>query len=764
MKSVLLTACLFLSAPMALAGGFDLTRLNRIDAIAAEQIAKANVPGAVVVVVHDDAVVFRKAYGHRQLVPEKRDMTFDAVFDMASLTKPIATATSVMRLVEQGKIKLSEPVAKYWPEFAANGKEAVTVEQLMLHTAGLIPDNSIKDYVGTRDEMLGRVAGQKLEAPPGTRFKYSDVGFIALGALVHKVSGQPLDQFAAENVFKPLKLTATGYKPAAGAPFAVTGVRDGKLIAGEVHDPRAFALGGVAGHAGLFSTVDDVTRYCRMLLRGGELDGVRILSPLAVKYFTDPHPVPGGLRSYGWDVDTSYSGPRGDLFPAGDGFGHTGFTGTSVWVDPPSKTAIIILTNRLHPDEKKGNSAEIRRQIANVVASAITTDTGRLFHQKTSTARGPVLTGIDVLRRDKFASLKGRSVGLVTNHTGRGADGTATIDLLAKADGVKLVALFSPEHGLRGEKDEKVGDGKDEKTGLPIYSLYGERRKPTAETLKGIDTLVYDIQDIGCRFYTYSSTLGLTLEAGKENGVRVVVLDRPNPIGGVLVEGPVRDEGRGSFVGYHDVPVRHGLTVGEMAKLFNVERGIGAELEIVKCENWRRGDTFERTALPWRNPSPNMRHLTAAMLYPGVGLLETTNVSVGRGTERPFEWVGAPYLDGRRFADEMNKAKLPGVKFVPTSRTPTGSTFKDKECGGVDIVVTDWDRLRPVHVGLTLAATLRKLYAKEWETKRFDTLLIHKATFDGLTAGKSVAELEKAWQQDLQKYLDRRAKVLLYEE
>ncbi len=762
MKSVLL-AVAFTLLPSLLRADIDAARLARIDTIAAEQIQKANIPGAVVVVVHNDAVVYRKAFGHRQQ-PDK-PMTFDAVFDMASLTKSIATGTSVMRLVEDGKIRVADPVAKYWPAFAANGKESVTVEHCLLHTAGLIADNSIKDYVGTRDDMLGRIAELKLEAPPGTRFKYSDVGYIVLGELVAKISGQPLDVFAAENVFKPLMLSHTSYKPAAGLPFAVSGIRDGKVIAGEVHDPRAFALGGVAGHAGLFSTADDVTRYCRMLMRGGELDGTRLLSPLTVKYFTDPHAVPGGQRSYGWDVDTSYSGERGDLFPPGDGFGHTGFTGTSVWIDPPTKTAIIILTNRLHPDEKKGNAAEIRRQVANIVASAITTDSGRLFAQKTTAARtGSVLTGIDVLRRDKFASLKGKNVGLVTNHTGRAADGTPTIDLFAKADGVKLVALFSPEHGIRGEKDEKVGDGKDEQTGLPVFSLYGERRKPTADTLKGIDTLVYDIQDIGCRFYTYSSTLGLVLEAAKENGLRVVVLDRPNPIGGVLVEGPVRDAGRGSFVGYHDVPLRHGLTVGEMAKLFNIERKVGADLEIVTCENWRRGDTFERTGLPWRNPSPNMRHLTAAMLYPGVGLLETTNVSVGRGTERPFEWIGAPWIDGRKLAAELNRAKLPGVKFVPTSRTPTGSTFKDKECGGIDILVEDWNRLRPVPVGLTMAAALRKLYPREWETKRFDTLLLHKATFDGLTAGQSVAELEKAWQPELQKYLARRAAVLLYEE
>ncbi len=760
MKSLAFLVSLVLALPTF--ADIDASRLARIDAVVEAAIQKANCPGAVVVVVHGDAVVFRKAFGHRQLVPTKEPMTFETVFDLASLTKPIATGTSIWLLIERGQLKLSDPIAKHWPEFAANGKEAVTVEHCLLHTSGLIPDNSIKDYVGTREEMFARIAALKLNAPLGTRFQYSDVGFIVLGELVKRISGKPVDEFAAENVFKPLKLTGTGYKPATG-PFAVTGIRDGKVIAGTVHDPRAFALGGVAGHAGLFGTADDLARYARMLLRDGDLDGVRIFSPLTVKRFTEPHAVPGGLRSHGWDVDTSYSAPRGELFPRATGFGHTGFTGTSLWIDPPSKTAVVILTNRLHPDEKKGNVTELRRQIATIVAGAITKDGERVFTERTSLSK-PVLTGTDVIVRDKFSILKGKSVGLVTNHTGRASDGTPLIDLLAKADGVKLVALFSPEHGIRGEKDEKVGDGKDEKTGLPVYSLYGERRKPTAETLKGIDTLVYDIQDIGCRFYTYPSTLGLCLEAAKEQGIKIVVLDRPNPIGGVLIEGPVRDPGRGSFVGFHELPLRHGLTIGELVTLFNVERNIGANLEVVTCENWRRGDTLDRTGLPWRNPSPNMRHLTAALLYPGIGLLETTNISVGRGTERPFEWIGAPWIDSRKLAQALNAQRIPGLRFVPVNRSPISSVHKDKDCGGVDILVDDWNALRPVHVGLTIATVLRKTYAKEWDPKRFDTLLLHKATFDGVLAGKPVAELEQAWQPDLAKYRERRAKVLLYEE
>ena len=373
-------------------------------------------------------------------------------------------------------------------------------------------------------------------------------------------------------------------------------------------------------------------------------------------------------------------------------------------------------------------------------------------------------TGIDVLAAEGFARLKGRKVGLITNHTGQSADGTPTIDLLARADGVKLVALFSPEHGIRGELDEKVGDTVDAKTGLPVYSLYGERRKPTAETLKGIDTLVYDIQDIGCRFYTYISTLGLVLEAAKEHGLRVVVLDRPNPIGGVAVEGPIRDAGRGSFVAYHELPVRHGLTVGELARLFNADLNLKVDLDVVQVTGWRRGDLFDRTGLTWRNPSPNMRHLTAALLYPGIGLLETTNVSVGRGTERPFEWIGAPWIDGQRLAAELSRRDLPGVRFVPVNRTPISSTHKGAACGGVDIIAIDWSKVSPVRLGLEIATTLRGLYPDKWQTKNFDRLLVHKATYDGVVAGKPVADLERAWQTDLEAFRKRRAAVLLYPE
>ena len=763
MRLFLSFACLIVLPLAVQAEPIDKTRLARIDTAVEAAIKRGDCPGAVVLVVHDDDVVYRKPFGQAMLQPAKKPMAVDAVFDMASITKPVATATSVWLLIEQGKLRLSDKVFKSWPEFAVNKKDAITIEHLLLHTSGLTADNALADYTNGKAKAMERIASLALEAEPGMRFRYSDVGFIVLGELVERISGEPVNTFARKHIFDPLEMTSSGFKPKGNIKdrAAPTGLHDGKVLIGEVHDPRAALMDGVAGHAGLFGTADDLARFARMLLRGGELDGARILSPLTVKRLTEPHAVPGGQRSLGWDVDTSFSSPRGELFRKGEGFGHTGFTGTSIWIDPPSKTAIIILTNRVHISEKV-QVTQLRREIATIVASAVVSDSS--IRNPKSEIRNTE-TGIDVLEKEKFARLEGKKIGLVTNHTGVNRLGQTTIDLLHHAKGLKLVALFSPEHGIRGELDQpNVGDTTDAKTGLPVYSLYGKRRKPDAETLKGIDTLVYDIQDIGCRFYTYISTLGLLLEAAAEHKVRVVVLDRPNPIGGLTVEGPMRDEGKDSFIAWHTIPVRHGMTVGELAKLFVAEKKLGVDLEVVKIESWRRGDFFDRTGLSWVNPSPNMRSLTQAYLYPGIGLLETTNLSVGRGTDRPFEWIGAPWLNAPKLAATLNREGLPGVRFVPTSLTPKASVFANQYCFGIQIIIDDWQRFQPLRTGLAIAVALRKLQPDDWNMKNYDRLLLHKATFDAVQSGKSVAEIEKGWEPGFREFLERRKKVLLYGE
>jgi uncharacterized protein YbbC (DUF1343 family) len=373
-----------------------------------------------------------------------------------------------------------------------------------------------------------------------------------------------------------------------------------------------------------------------------------------------------------------------------------------------------------------------------------------------------VLTGIDVLERDGFKPLQGQRVGLITNHTGLTADGRSTIDALHRAPGVKLVALFGPEHGIRGEVDQKVGDSTDPRTGLPIYSLYGETTRPKPEQLRGLDALVFDIQDVGCRFYTYISTLGGALEeAGKAN-IHFVVLDRPNPIGGVHIEGPVADADRLSFVAWHPIPVRHGMTVGELARLYNVERQVGAGLVVVPCEGWRRTEWWDETGLTWTNPSPNMRSLAEATLYPGIGLLEYTNLSVGRGTDTPFEVLGAPWIDGRKLAAELNARKLRGVRFIPIRFTPSASKFAKEACGGVNILVTDRAQFRPVHAGIHVACALRKLYPDDWKLDRYDGLLVNRKAFALLRAGESAAAIEGSWKTELDDFAASRRKYLIY--
>ncbi len=374
-----------------------------------------------------------------------------------------------------------------------------------------------------------------------------------------------------------------------------------------------------------------------------------------------------------------------------------------------------------------------------------------------------VRTGVDILVRDGFRVLDGASVGLITNHTGLTRDGVATADLLQTTPGVKLTSLFGPEHGIRGAVDEAVADGTDEKTGLPVYSLYGQRTEPTTEQLAGLTTLVFDIQDVGCRFYTYISTLGNCLIAAARHRLRFIVLDRPNPINGVMVEGPLPDETRLSFTAFHSIPVRHGMTIGEMARLICAERSLDVELIVVKCEGWKRSDWWDATGLTWINPSPNMRSLTQAVLYPGVGLLEFTNVSVGRGTDTPFEILGAPWMDGRALAYVLNAKGLPGVRFIPVEFTPHASKFEGEKCRGINLLITDRSRFLAVRTGIEIALALRALHLEEWQASKYMTLLASRLAMDGVLAGEEYAALAKRWTPDLRGFTQARNHFMLYE-
>ncbi len=733
-------------------------------------IAEGRLPGGVVWVEHGGED-YEKAIGERAVEPGREAMTSDTIFDAASLTKVIATTTCVLKLAERGKVELEAPVARYLPEFVGENKQRVTVRHLLTHTSGNKPGIATSG-INSYEEGIARACRNPLGDAPGTLIRYSDINFILLGEIVHRVSGKTLDEFAAAEIFRPLGMKDTGFRPAAASRPRIAPTTRG-TERGVVHDPTASKMGGVAGHAGLFTTAGDLARFARMLLAGGELEGVRILQSETVQRMTSvqtPDAI-AGRRGLGWDIDTGYSGPRGKWFPLGS-YGHTGWTGTSLWIDPFSQSFVIFLSNRNHPTEA-GNVLPLRQLLGTLAAEsvrgfnfarvpgALPPRPGGPLATVRATATAEVLTGLDVLVRDQFAPLRGLRVGLITNHTGIDRQRRRNIDLLAKAEGVTLVALFSPEHGIAGQADEKVGDARDAATGLPVYSLYGEGRAPKPEQLAGLDALVFDIQDIGCRFYTYGSTLGESLVAAAKAKLKFFVLDRPNPIGGVLVDGPVRD-GVASFTAWHEVPVRHGLTLGELAQMYNTERGIGAALTVIPCEGWTRDLWWDQTGLPWVNPSPNMRSLTAATLYPGVGLIEFCQVSVGRGTDRPFELVGAPYIDDRAFAAALNAEQLPGVRFIPTRFTPTSSVFSGKDCGGVQILITNRDNLNPVEVGLALSRALQRQHPAEWKGERLAKLLVHPATEAGVRDLSEISTMKATWLPARETFTERRRKVLIY--
>ncbi|WP_425395175.1 exo-beta-N-acetylmuramidase NamZ domain-containing protein [Aeoliella sp.] len=724
-----------------------------IDRAVKEQLEKKKLPGCVVVVGRHGQIVHRKAYGFRRLEPSPEEMTVDTVFDMASLTKPIATSTSIMQLVETGQIRLRDKVSDYFPEFAANGKEDVTIEQLLVHSSGLIPDNPVGDFTDGWEVALDHICQLKPRSTPGEKFKYSDVGFLMLGGLVEKVTGQPLDEYAVEHVFAPLGMKETTFKPgeALSKRAATTEKVDGQWLRGVVHDPRARLLGGVAGHAGLFSTADDLSIYAEALLNGG----APVVSPRTLAEWTTPRNVDGSMRGLGWDMRSGYSKNRGEMMSP-RAFGHGGFTGTAMWIDPELDLFVIFLSNRVHPNGK-GEVNRLAGRIGTIASAGCLTSAGNDESSK------PVVLGIDALAEDDFRPLHGKRVGLIVNHTSLNADGRPTLELLAASPDVNLVALFSPEHGLKGEADHaNIGDTVEEKTQLPVYSLYGKTRKPTPEQMAEVDVLVFDIQDIGCRFYTYLSTMGLAMEAAAEAGKSFVVLDRPNPIGGHLVEGPLRDEGDDVFVGYHTIPVRHGMTMGEMAQMIMAEKQLDLDLTVVKTKNWDRATYLYDTGLPWVQTSPNMRSLTEAVIYPGVGLFETTNLSVGRGTDSPFEVVGAPWIDGRKLAQAIRNHHPPGVEVVPMRFTPEASKFEGQECGGVNFIVTDWAEFESLDLGWALGAALVELYPDEWDSSKFNRLLISNKTLELVRSGASPAKIEESYQQPLEEFLTRRGEFLLY--
>ncbi|MGI6346526.1 MAG: exo-beta-N-acetylmuramidase NamZ domain-containing protein [Limisphaerales bacterium] len=376
--------------------------------------------------------------------------------------------------------------------------------------------------------------------------------------------------------------------------------------------------------------------------------------------------------------------------------------------------------------------------------------------------RASVFNGIDVLKEKAYAPLQGKKIALLTNQTGQDKEGNSTIDLLYNAPGVKLMALFAPEHGIRGDKDQAIiEDGKDSKTGLPIYSLYGKTRKPSPEQLAGLDAVVFDIQDIGCRFYTYISSMAHAMEACAEAGIQFIVLDRINPINGRDVEGPVEID-KSTFVGIHPIALRHGMTIGELARMFNEECQYHAQLTVIELQGWKRKMWQDETDIPWVNPSPNMRSLWEATLYPGIGVLEFTPLATGRGTAIPFELLGAPYIQSEQLARRLSQYGVKHIDFTPFTFTPTERQFAGQPCHGLRFNILNRDKLRIMDVGIALAQILHQDYPSDYALKNLNTLLLHTPTMKAIEQGSSLKEIHRLWAPELKDFKKRRASYLLY--
>lgn len=744
-----------------------------VDRLVADAVAEGKLPGCVVVVGNAGGVFYEKAFGARALLPQRETMSLDTVFDVASLTKPVVTALSVLLLVEQGKIDLDQPAAHYWPAFHAHGKERITIRHLLTHVSGLPVETPLSDFDRGRTAALAHIAALMPKSLPGERFVYSDVGFLVLEEVIHQVTRNDLASFARAAIFEPLSMRDSTFVPRASLRprIAPTEKRGDTWMRGDVHDPRAFRLGGIAGHAGLFSTAADLARFARMILNAGVLDGVRLLSHATLAKMLAPHDVPGGIRALGWDIQSNYSSTRG-LALSRRAVGHTGYTGTSLWIDPERDLFVLFLSNRVHPDGK-GAVLPLSGAIATLAGATMA-----------SSAPEPdaFALGIDVLAAQGFGrlSVAGRNpaaltrrqrIALLTNDAARARDGRRTTDVLAGRGEFSLVTLLSPEHGLGANREEHIADGVDSKTRLPVASLYGGALSPRRTAAPGprpvtlpadIDTVVVDLPDVGARFFTYASTMHAVLRAAAERGARVVVLDRPNPIGALEVAGPMLKASEASAVNHHPLPVLHGMTMGELAEMMNADEHLGARLEIVRMSRYDRGRFLDELGLPFWPPSPNLRTLEQVILYPGMALLESTNVSVGRGTDTPFGIVGAPWIHAGALLAELDRFGLGGIAFEPSSFTPAASPYRGQRCNGIRLRIRDRAAFDPVRTGLAMALALRKLYGGHWDDSRLRRTVGDPAIADAVHAGRALGDIEALYKEELERFRAKRAKYLLY--
>lgn len=707
-------------------------------------------PGAVAYIGTAKKTLFHEAYGYRQLVPERKPAEKDTIYDLASITKVVATTTAALLLREDGVLDLDESAYTYVP---IDSLKPITVRHLLTHTSGLPWGKALYREVNSLDQLVERYAALPRHAPPGRRRRYSDAGFTILGKVIENAAGRPLDALCAKRIFEPLWMKHTRFNPPEDWKSRCAATEDcpwrERIVQGTVHDENAAAIGGVAGSAGLFSTADDLARFCRGLLRG------QILSETAIEEMT----ALGQTAVYpwqglGWWLDPWESAEVGYL-PTRAAFGHAGWTGTSLWIDPKSQIFTIVLANTCHPSRKNRKNAEFRRIFHNAVA--------RTFYNADTNAH----SGLDRLLRGNFAPVRDKRVALLTNTAAIDQLGRPILDVLALAPDVHLKCIYSPEHGFT--RQAEAGAKVDHQAGpVPIISLYGKRKRPSREELDQVDCFVVDLQDVGARYYTYMATMLDCMRACADARTPVLILDRPNPIGGDVIEGPM-PETTGSPVCCAPIPVRHGMTLGELALYFRYDLMAGSRLElsISRLDNWRPNQLFSQTSLPWIPPSPNIPTPETALIYPGACLFEGVNLNEGRGTDTPFLLVGAPWLDPEAVLRRIPAHEHPGCTLEPARYTPraipgkaANPAYRDQECQGIRIRIDDPHQVRSFTLGLALIAAIRHNHPQNFEWKTwFDTLTGAPSIRTRIDQGDTATDIVTALAPALQDFDKRRPRL-----
>ena len=720
-----------------------------------EAVTATGNSGAVAYVGDLEKTYLHEAFGYRQTTPSKHAAKKDTIYDLASVTKVLATTTAVLKLREAGKLDLDAPVSTFVPY---PGLAHFTVRNCLTHSTGLPPSRPFYKTVITLDEMVHQIAILSLDFKPGTRRQYSDLGFVLLGDIVGRVSGKPLDEYCAENLYKPLGMKNTGFNPPEKlrercAATEKCAWRE-RVVVGQVHDENAFAIGGVAGSAGLFSTAEDTATFCRALLKG------KILSEKTIQAMTTPGLLPVyPWQGIGWWLDPWEGGSSGFL-PARSVFGHVGWTGTGVWMDRETGLFAILLGNTCHPSRANRKNSEFRHTFYAGVA------------ERFYPGRGNVHTGLDRALWTGFRGLREKRAALLTNQAAVDQLGRHILDVFALRDDVKLGVIFSPEHGLRGQA-EAGAKVSGEEADVPVVSLYGEQKVPTLEQLKGIDCFVVDLQDIGSRYYTYMSTMKDCLGVCAKTGKLVVILDRPNPLGGAVIEGTMPTV-TGSGVCCAAIPNRHGMTMGELALFFKAQDPALARLDlsVEEVDGWAPEWQFPACGLPWVPPSPNIPTPEAALAYAGTCLFEGTNLNEGRGTETPFLLFGAPWLKPKKILAHLDGEGHPGIRLEAVRYTPRAIAGKssnprhqDETCQGIRVHIEDAATCRPFALTVDLLAALHGVHPDDFRfTRFFDTLAGGPALREDILGGAGAASILGKARPALAQFDEKRPRLYKKEE